>query len=227
MYDIIFISYNEPNADKNWQALRSRFPTAQRIDGVKGIHNAHKKAAEISLTKMFWVVDADAVILPEFSFEYSDAYKDINYDTVYVCKSKNPINNLVYGYVGVKLLPRKLTQEMNTNSFDMTTSISEKFVPLPEVSNITEFNTDPFNTWKSAFRECAKLASQSIDRQDNLETESRLETWCTFDVGADYGKYAIAGAKTGKDFGLNNKADISNINDFAWLKNQFDLQEKI
>jgi len=227
MYDIIFISYNEPNADKNWQALRSRFPTAQRIDGVKGIHNAHKKAAEVSLTKMFWVVDADAVILPEFNFEYSDAYKDINYDTVYVCKSKNPINNLVYGYGGVKLLPKALTQVIDTNSFDMTTSISEKFVPLPEVSNITEFNTDPFNTWKSAFRECAKLASQAIDRQDNLETSSRLETWITVNNGSEFGNYATLGAKQGKEFGENNRADISSINDFAWLKNRFDQQEKI
>jgi phosphoribosylpyrophosphate synthetase len=34
------------------------------------------------------------------------------------------------------------------------------------VSNITAFNTDPYSTWKSAFRECVKLSSKIIDRQD-------------------------------------------------------------
>lgn len=221
MFDIIFISYNEPNADKNWDELKTRFPSAQRIHGIKGIHNAHKKAATIALTKMFWVVDADAVVLPEFTFEYSAAYKDIDYDTVYVCKSKNPVNNLVYGYGGVKLLPTKLSRKMKTDTFDMTTSISEKFVPLPEVSNITEFNTDPFNTWKSAFRECAKLASQTIDRQDSAETNHRLDVWTTIHNDADYSEYALAGAKAGKKFGIDNKANISLINDFEWLGKKF------
>ena len=35
-------------------------------------------------------------------------------------------------------------------------------VPKVQVSNITAFNTDPFNTWRSAFRECTKLASAII-----------------------------------------------------------------
>jgi hypothetical protein len=68
MYDIFFISYNEPDADKNWQALKSQFIFAKRIDGVQGIHNAHIKAAVQSLTKMFWVVDADAILVDDFNF---------------------------------------------------------------------------------------------------------------------------------------------------------------
>ena len=66
MYDIIFVSYNEPNADKNYAALKSRFPTAKRVDGVKGIHQAHIAAAKKAFTKMFWVVDGDAEILDSF-----------------------------------------------------------------------------------------------------------------------------------------------------------------
>ncbi len=55
IYDIVFISYNEPNADSNFQALKDKQPTAKRVHGVKGIHNAHIKAAEISDTPLFWV----------------------------------------------------------------------------------------------------------------------------------------------------------------------------
>ena len=70
MYDIIFISYNEPNAEDNWKSLKERFPMSKRVHGVKGIHQAHIAAARKSFTKMFWVVDGDAQIVPSFSFDY-------------------------------------------------------------------------------------------------------------------------------------------------------------
>ena len=70
--------------------------------------------------------------------------------------------DLVYGYGGVKLFPRKLTIDMDTTNADMTTSISQYFIAMPEVANITAFNTDAFSTWRSAFRECAKLSSKAM-----------------------------------------------------------------
>ncbi|NBP59062.1 hypothetical protein EBU71_21435, partial [bacterium] len=139
MYDIVFISYQEPNAEENWNSLKSRFPLAKRINGVKGIHQAHIAAAKNCLTRMIWVVDGDAVILDDFDF----SFKTKKYDTVYVWRSRNPINDLEYGNGGVKLLPRIMTIEMRTDTTDMTTSISTKFSPIDQVSNITSFNSDP------------------------------------------------------------------------------------
>jgi hypothetical protein len=220
MYDIVFISYNEPDAEENWRDLKARFPRAKRVDGVKGIHQAHIAASKKCFTKMFWVVDADAKILENFNFSHKvDEYDE---ETVHVWRSQNPINDLVYGYGGVKLLPRKLTLNMDTSKPDMTTSISEYFKPMPEISNITAFNTDPFNTWKSAFRECAKLASKTIDRQNEDETNERLETWTTVGHDRDFGEYAIRGARAGREFGLSSSDSIQLINDFDWLKEQFD-----
>ena len=71
-YDIIFISYQEPNADNLYNDLKMRFPRAKRVHGVKGIHQAHIEAAKLSETDMFWVVDGDAVIEPTFNFEFND-----------------------------------------------------------------------------------------------------------------------------------------------------------
>lgn len=225
MYDIVFISYEEPNADLNFQKLKARFPTAKRVHGVKGIHQAHVIAAKKSFTKMVWIVDGDAEILDTFNFNYEPLLWDL--DTVHVWKSQNPVNGLVYGYGGVKLLPKKLTINMDTTKPDMTTSISSKFKSMPDISNITAFNVDPFNTWKSAFRECVKLSSKIIDRQKDDETTQRLNIWCN--VGGDtlYGKYAIDGAKAGAVFGARNKDDVSTlkkINDFSWLKDQFNAR---
>jgi hypothetical protein len=219
MYDIVFISYQEPYADKNWEKLKSKFSTAKRVHGVKGIHQAHIQAAKKCFTKMFWVVDADAEIVEDFKFDYVVPEWDL--ETVHVWRSINPINELVYGYGGVKLLPRKLTMSMDVSKPDMTTSISQLFKAMPEISNITAFNSDPFSTWRSAFRECAKLASKSIDRQVSEETQARLKTWCSVGKDKAYGEYAIAGALAGRYFGEQYPEDIFKINDFDWLHEQF------
>ena len=219
MYDIVFISYQEPSADANYAALKARFPMTKRVHGIKGIHQAHIKAAKKCFTKMCWIVDADAIILNNFNFDY--IVPEHQLDHVHVWRSQNPVNDLVYGYGGVKLLPRKLTIDMDLTNPDMTTSISPHFIAVDKVANITAFNTDPFNTWKSAFRECAKLSSKIILRQNNEETEKRLDVWCTKGIEREYGDYALAGANAGRKFGIFNRNDISLINNFEWLHEQF------
>ena len=225
-FDIFFISYNEPTAEENYKKLLTRFPRAKHISGIKGIHNAHREAAKASTTDMFWVVDADANIVPEFNFNFKPRHWD--YDKVYVWRSRNPVNNLEYGYGGVKLFPRQLVIDMDLNSVDMTTSISKKFKVMPAVSNITAFNTDPFSTWRSAFRECCKLSSKSIAGQIDDETTNRLNAWCMLNETTPYGFYAYSGALAGKAYGQKNASDqeaLSKINDFNWLQDQWSLEK--
>jgi len=111
---------------------------------------------------------------------------------------------------------------MDINKPDMTTSISKQFIAMPEVANITAFNTDEFSTWRSAFRECAKLASNIIDRQNVEETKGRLDIWCRKGSERRCGNFAIAGAIAGREFGLSNMADLNLINNFEWLQERFD-----
>jgi hypothetical protein len=224
-YDIVFISYQEPLADVYYKYLTYRFPRAKRVHGVKGIHQAHIKAAKLCETDMFWIVDGDALVMKDFKFDYQVPRWDK--EMVHVWRSLNPINDLVYGYGGIKLFPTELTINMDTSKPDMTTSISSKFKAVQELSNTTGFNTDPFNTWKSAFRECTKLSSKVIDRQKDTETQNRLQVWCTVGKDRPHGEYAIDGAKQGTVYGTNNKDNIEllkKINDFDWLKEQFDAR---
>ena len=223
LYDVVFISYNESNADKNYERLLEKCPRAKRVHGIKGIHNAHIKAATMCDTDMIWIVDGDAVIEDDFDFELVMSSYDI--DCVHVWRSRNPINDLEYGNGGVKLLPRQLTLDMDVNTSDMTTSISKKFKAMDTVSNINKFNTDEFTTWRSAFRECCKLASRVIERQFDEETQQRLDIWCTVGSGKPFGEYAMAGAQMGRAYGELHKGNISalrKINDFDWLKVQFE-----
>jgi hypothetical protein len=214
VFDIIFISYNEPNADKNFIRLKERFPLAKHVNGVKGIHQAHIAAAKRSFTPMFWVVDADAIVLDTFNFNYEVTKEE--HDIVHVWRSRNPVNGLEYGYGGVKLLPKKLTIDMDVTSTDMTMNISTRFKAMEEISNITAFNTDPFSTWRSAFRECCKLAVTN-----NEESLSRLHQWCTINDAVPYGFYAYLGALAGQTYGeknASNKEALDKINDFSWLE---------
>lgn len=221
-YDIIFISYQEPNADSLYDDLKMRFPRAKRVHGVKGIHQAHIEAAKLSDTDMFWVVDGDAIIEPTFNFEFNDAEKF----TVYVWSSINPINRLKYGYGGVKLLPKKLVLSMDTTTTDMTTSISTKLVVMKQVSNITAFNVDEFSTWRSAFRECVKLSSKVIDKHYDVESDIRLKVWCRTGKDEPFGSYCIGGAIAGYKYGTSNigsSVALAQINDFDWLRDEYDI----
>lgn len=222
MYDIIFISNKEPNADENWQILSNRFVNARRLTNIKGIHAAHKHAAKMSFTKMFWAVDGDARVLDNFTFNY--IVPNYDQDCVHIFHSRNPVNDLIYGYGAVKLLPRNLTASVDETSLDMTLSINNKIKVINEVSNITHFNVDEFSTWRSAFRECVKLTLNVLNKNDNDESLNRLSTWCEVGIDRPFGEFCVNGARDGKNYALiNYKNDdaLKLINDFEWLENRF------
>ena len=223
--DVVFISYNEPNAEKNWLRVLEKSPWAKRINGIKGIVNAHKCAAELATTDMFYVVDGDAYLADAWDFKFQPNIFDR--DCVHVWRSQNPVNDLVYGYGGVKLIPRELMLAADESNTDMTTSVSDKFKVMAKVSNTSDFNTDAFNAWRSAFRECAKLAGSIMRRQLIRESKQRLDIWCTTGADRPFGDYAIKGAMAGKAFGelyVGNQEQLSLINDAEWLLSKFNQQ---
>jgi hypothetical protein len=207
-FDVIFISYHEPNAEENWQRVLEKSPRARRVDGVTGILEAHKAAADMATTDMFYVVDGDAYLVNSWVFDFQPSIYDR--DAVFVWHSQNPINGLTYGYGGVKLFPTKLIKNTTSWGTDLTTGISNKFKVIDQVSNITKFNTGEFDTWRSAFRECAKLSSGSIARQDESESLRRLSIWRSISSG-DYGQYSCAGADAGYKYGIENNLNIEKL----------------
>lgn len=221
--DIIFISYDEPNANENWYKLSSNFPIiTKRIHGISGILEAHKKASEISSTGLFYVVDGDAEILPNFDFSFRP--KGDKQDYTHVWRSKNPVNGLDYGYGGIKILSKKFFKNSNENVIDITSSVSKGLIVHNEIASITRFNSSPFHAWRAGFRECVKLSSKIINKQIDEETENRLKIWTTLGSESMYGEYVIHGAILGKKYGEKNKNNFKmliKINDFSWLLTMF------
>ena len=144
---------------------------------------------------------------------------------MHVWRSSNPVNGLVYGYGGVKLLPRLATLNMDVSKPDMTTSISSKYKAVKVLSNITQYDTDEFSVWRSAFRECCKLSSKVIDRQVSSETDERLKTWTELRTDHPFIEASLNGAKAGCEYGAVNAGDLEalkKINDYMWLRNRFE-----
>lgn len=224
MYDIMFLSHSEGNADIHWQSLRRRFPRAHRVHGIDGIVNAHKRCADLSETRYFWVVDADNLVQRDFDFSFRWPSHFPVTDAVAVWRARNNMNGLIYGYGGIKLLPKLAVQRISPDVVDFTTSIGENFRIMKDVASLTVINATPFEAWKSGFRECAKLASNVIHRARQEENEERLNTWCTVAEG-QHAVEVLRGANAGREYGEANSSDpdaLARLNDFVWLKERFD-----
>ncbi len=233
-YDIVFISNGEPNADENFARLKQVVTKNRihRVQNVQGIYQAHLAASQLVTTKMFYVVDADAWIVDGFHFD-----DNFNQEKILVYSSLNPLNYLCYGYGGVKLFPTKIFNQPMDHYVDMTTTLGET-VAVPTISCVTQFNTSAFDTWRSAFRECAKLSSQTItsniqsampeDFTDQVEQKNleRLSVWTSRASGA-HAEQCLQGARAGKQFGELYKNDpdkLSLINDYQYLQTLFQQQ---
>lgn len=213
MYDIFLLSYGEPLADKHWSNLKEKYPNAKRVDGIDGIMNAHRHCSLMSMTSHFFVIDADNEIL-DFDFKFKLEEWDKPY--VHVWRAINPINGLVYGWGGIKLFPKKLFKNQDM-PLDMTTSFPLKI--MDEVASITHFNSSPFDTWRSAFRECVKLSCK-----DDQESRERLNIWCSVAHG-NFFEHSLRGSCEGLEYGLKHRDDVSmlmKINDWFWLKERFE-----
>jgi hypothetical protein len=219
-YEIVFLSYHEPYAETSYKRLTARFD-ARWVKDIEGIFTAHQQAANEVQSSMFWVVDADADITEDFDFSYvPDAYDQ---DVVHVWNSKNPVTGEEYGYGGVKLFNTEQVREANSWGLDFTTGLSKRFKAWPQVSCTTKFNTDAYSTWRSAFRECVKLAS----RGEDTEAKQRLEGWLKPLDDAEFKEEAKAGAEAGVEYANKwgqKPLKMAKINDYEWLEEYYNEQ---
>lgn len=209
--DVIFISYQEPNCEENWQRVLEKAPYAKRVHGVTGIFEAHKAAAYLADTDMFYVVDGDAWLVDDWRFNFKAELFDRN--ITYVWRSRNPFNDLDYGYGGVKLFNKqKLLRTKQWTTIDLTTTITKHLKVIDRYSVETRFNTDSFATWRSAFREGCKLCL--------LNDQMRLDQWVT-KPKVKYSADARRGIKDAVNFCNTHYGDnkeLRKINDYKWLR---------
>lgn len=218
MLDIIFISYNEPNADANYARLKERFPHAKRVNGVEGIANAHYAAAKLAWTAFFYVVDADLEISDDFEFDYMPPLHDANY--VHIWHACNPVTGYDYGYGGIKIFHQSHFTEKKSY-LDFSTTLSKGVKIFPTICGTTRFNSDPLSSFRSAYRESIKLYRTMHDltksENERNEAQERLHGWLN-PLKAPFANYVKSGAEAGI---ANATGDVSIINDYEQMKQIF------
>jgi len=217
-FDIFFVSYNEINANENWYVIKEKFPRAKRVHGIKGINNAHRRCAELSDTEMFWTIDGDTI--PNYDWQFKYHVTKFDKDYIHIWYSKNPINNLEYGYGAIKLWPKQKVLDYNGNWFDYTTSVGEIKIVNCTIAT-TRFNTSPYETWKSSLRESIKLIKNIEQNPDDLESVARLQTWSTVFLDVPFANWAKIGYQDAVKWHNDSPEFLNKINDFEWLELYF------
>lgn len=215
--DVIFISNGESMADANWQQLLNLCDRARRSDGVTGREAAYKTAAALSTTPWFFAVFAKTEVLPNFKFDYQpDRMQQPKH---YIFHSKNPVNDLEYGAMNINLYNRQLVLDTQPG-LDFTLSAAHEVVPI--CASISRFNTDPWVTWRSAFREVLKL-QREVDHGADVEIQYRLNTWLTVAHGEN-AQWCLQGAKDAQHYyqSINGNYDGLKLSfDWAWLQDYY------
>ncbi len=167
MFDVIFMSNDECNADSNFKLLKQHVPWAQRISGASSIHQAHHWAADVSRTHWFFSVDGDNRIT-NFQVFFGDPpwSKSWHYKAVGVFRATNPTNALVYGWGGVKLWNKTLLKQAPEKYQDFTTAFPMYVIDC--VASEHCYNTTSWDTWRTVFREVFKLKQKNDEKSQTL-----------------------------------------------------------
>lgn len=239
-YDIVYLSYDEPNAEQNYADLCKKVPWAKRIHGVKGSDSAHKAAANLSETDRFITVDGDNRIREDFlsqSIDF-DSNVDLN-DKVISWTAKNTINGLMYGNGGLKCWPKEYVLNMRTHEnadpdnphaqvdFCWNTEYIQMNGTFSDIYN----NGSPKQAWRAGFREGVKMA---LDRGLKPSTEDfkrnhwknlhRLYIWLMVGADVENGLWAIYGAREGLYKTMCTDWDFVNVRDFDYLNDIWDKE---
>lgn len=247
-FDIIFLSYDEPNAEKNYADLCNKAPWAKRVHKVKGSDEAHKACARLSETDRFVTVDADNIVREDFFNQELDfdEHRDLS-KCVISWTGYNVINGLMYGNGGLKLWPKEYVLNMKTHEnapadnphAQVDFCWDAEYIQMNSCFSDVHNNASPYQAWRAGFREGVKM---SLDRGvpvdpghfvKNIHWKNlhRLVTW--MNVGSDVanGIWAIMGARQGcymTNFDPN--WDYVKVRDFGhlewmWEDQKFESEE--
>ena len=249
-YDIIYLSYDEPNAEKNYNDLIKKIPWAKRVHGVKGSDAAHKACANISETDRFFTIDGDNIINEKFLsqefdlFNHEDVHwnKSVNLeDCVISWAAQNTINGLIYGNGGIKCWPKQKVLDMKTheNAEPDNSHAQVDFCWDMEYIQINSCYSEIMNNgsakqaWRAGFREGVKMAldrgvKPSIEQfhRNHWKNLHRLYIWLMVGTDVENGMWAIYGARQGLVKTMLSDWDYINVRDFEYLENFWNSEVK-
>jgi hypothetical protein len=231
----VFLSYDEPWADRFFDRLKMLVPAALRVHGVQGLDACHKAAARAAASRWFITVDADTEVDPSFlSVEVPDELLNDNCRLDWV--SRNAVNGLAYGNGGLKVWPSRLVEDLRSHeaappevtSVDHDHGLSgnrQNLIRMPGCHSVVWPAETAFHAFRSGFREGARLGSvdKSLLKSSDFLTafgswrSRHLRVLCTVGTHAPNGFWLIYGARLGLWMVNASDWDIRKINDYSWF----------
>ena len=233
-FDIVFLSYDEPNADVHYADLLTKAPWAKRVHGIKGSDAAHKAAANLSDTEWFITVDADNIVHTEF-FDLDLDMNDPKIQ-VYGWCGRNSVNGLRYGNGGLKIWKKEFVLNMRTHEASdsdrgqVDFCWEEGYRNFPRVYSDSIITGSPFQSWRAGFREGVKMTLLDGIRVPPMEIKERiwwhnihrLRMWSTVGSHEENGLYAILGARMGTWMTNCTDWNYIDVRDFEILRDMYD-----
>jgi hypothetical protein len=234
--DIIFLSYDEPNAEKNYADLLAKAPWAKRVHGVKGSDAAHKACAALSDTEYFVTVDADNIVDPKFlEVEIDLGALGLTSENVFSWCGLVHVNGLMYGNGGLKLWTRKFVNEMRTHENSdpndpkgrVEFCFDNRYYQFNDNYSVSYTNATPFQAWRAGFREGVKMSLDQGAKVNDIkkiwwQNYHRLLIWSSVGADVENGMWSILGAREGCYMTMCTDWDYSQVRDFEWLTSYWD-----
>jgi hypothetical protein len=232
-YDIIYLSYDEPNAERNYADLCKKVPWAKRVHGVKGSDAAHKACAKLSETERFITVDGDNRIREDFLNQEIDfdEHADLKNTVISWC-GRNEINGLMYGNGGLKCWPKEYVLNMRTHeNADPNNAHAQvdfcwdaQYIQMNSCYSDVYNNETPAQAWRAGFREGVKLATDRGVRMSKEELKNNhwrclhwLYIWSMVGKDVENGDWAILGTRAGLYMTMCTDWDYVQVRDFEYL----------
>jgi hypothetical protein len=238
--DIVYLSYDEPNAEENYADLLKKVPWAKRVHGVEGSDAAHKACARLSETERLIVVDGDNRIRPEFINQTVDFKDDVDLSkSVISWGAQNVINGLVYGNGGIKCWPTQLVLDMKTHEAAESDNAKTQvdfcwdinYIQMAECMSDVYNNASAQQAWRAGFREGVKMGLLEGSKADNIVKQvhwknfQRLLVWMHVGMDVVNGAWAIYGARQGCYMTNCTDWNYVNVRDFKWLNSYWALHD--
>ncbi len=228
--DIVFLSYDEPNADLHYADLCNKVPWAKRVHGIKGSDEAHKEAARQSETDWVVTVDADNIVDTRFfNTEFDSDQENLQ---VVSWLARNKINGLRYGNGGLKIWRKDFILNMKTHESSDNERAQVDFCweqgyqQFKDCYSETVVTGSPFQAWRAGFREGVKMTlldgvkvpPDEIQKRVWWHNIHRLRMWSTVGAHEENGIYAVYGARLGTWLANCTNWNYVEVRDFEILK---------
>jgi hypothetical protein len=231
-FDVFFLSYDEPNADKHYADLCEKAPWSKRVHGVKGFDAAHRACAERSETDWFVTVDADNIVRPEFFDEMVDFDPVATPNRCFSWNGVNMINGLMYGNGGLKLWSKNFVLNMNSheNADDPRKAVDfcweDDYKQVHKTFSEVWVNGSPYQAFRVGYREAVKLTLDRGGRVDPERMKKQLHPvnlrnariWSCVGSDFDNGMFAMLGTRMGWAQMCDLNWDYTPIRDYDWFQ---------